>query len=131
MLPKFDPMLEPASLSRHTAVRSMNPIGTMQMLPSRRNAGTALVSGAASHGLLEEEAGAAGACGRGAGRLAGSVAARGTTAVVLATWPSCGKALTGASFVGVAAGIAAGAGALVEAACGWPSCRRSSLICCC
>ena len=39
MLPKFEPMLEPAFLSRQTAVRSMNPIGITQVLPSRMKAG--------------------------------------------------------------------------------------------
>ena len=50
MLPKLVPMLEPAFLSRHTAVRSMNPIGTRQVLPSRMKAGAG-PSGTASQGF--------------------------------------------------------------------------------
>src|SRR5690349_9219765 len=57
-LPKLEPMLEPAFLSRHTAVRSIKPIGTRQVLPSRMKAG-AWPSGTASQGFA---GGALGAC---------------------------------------------------------------------
>src|SRR6266849_8635624 len=58
MLPKLEPMLEPAFLSRQTAVKSINPMGTMHVLPSRINAGAG-PSGTASHGLV---GGAFGGC---------------------------------------------------------------------
>src|SRR5262249_38963918 len=51
MLPKFDPKLDPAFLSRQKVVRSMNPTGTRQVLPRRMNAGAG-PSGTASHGFL-------------------------------------------------------------------------------
>src|SRR5271165_651299 len=57
-LPKLEPMLEPAFLSRQTVVKSINPMGTRHVLPSRINAGAG-PSGTASHGFA---AGLAGAC---------------------------------------------------------------------
>src|SRR5690349_1085475 len=54
MLPKLEPMLEAAFLSRQKGVRSMNPMGTMQTLPIRRNVGMVL-SGSASQGFLLDE----------------------------------------------------------------------------
>src|SRR5580698_1062053 len=50
MLPKFEPMLEPAFLSRHRAVKSIKPMGTRHVLPSRMKAGAG-PSGTSSHGL--------------------------------------------------------------------------------
>src|SRR3974390_2313441 len=35
MLPKLDPIPDPAFLSRHTAVKSMNPTGVIDTLPIR------------------------------------------------------------------------------------------------
>src|SRR5665213_3594224 len=100
-LPKFVPMLEPAFLSRHTVVRSMKPIGTMQTLPSRRKGGTALASGGASQGLVGfVDADVGDFC----GRAAGSAAERGTIAVVLAIWPVDGKRLAGGSAAGALTG---------------------------
>src|ERR1019366_5483705 len=99
MLPKFEPMLDPAFLSRQYGVRSMNPMGTMQTLPIRRKVGMDL-SGSASHGFLEEPVAlGAEACGKGiAGRAmaTGSDLGRGTKPALLATSPRLRKVLTGA-----------------------------------
>src|ERR1700679_4126908 len=87
-------MLDPALLSRQYGVRSMNPIGTMQTLPSRRYAGTALPSGPFSHGLLPPPVAP---CGRGfgfaieTGSAEGSGAGPGITGVRLATLPRFGR----------------------------------------
>src|SRR5579862_6437554 len=74
-LPKFEPMLEPAFLSRHTEVRSMKPTGIKQVLPKRINAGDC-PSGFASQGLVEAVAGAA--CGIGSGEGVKATGAVGT-----------------------------------------------------
>src|ERR1700724_1802904 len=88
MLPKFEPMLEPAFLSRHTAVRSINPIGTRHVLPSRMNAGV-WPSGFASHGFADAAFGACDALLTAAtGAAATGVGAGGMNGVVLATSPS-------------------------------------------
>src|SRR5579862_8519752 len=92
MFPKFEPMPEPPEfLSRHTNVASINPMGTMQVLPSRMKAGAG-PSGTASQGLV---AAPAGACGCTALRIddgRGAIAeeddeADGITGVALATSP--------------------------------------------
>src|ERR1700733_4356449 len=72
----------------------MNPIGTMQTLPSRRYAGTAFPSGPASHGLLPPPVAP---CGRGfgfaieTGIAEGGGAGPGITGVRLATLPRLGR----------------------------------------
>src|SRR5580700_7712746 len=91
-LPKLEPMLDAAFSERQNGVRSINPIGTMQTLPSRRYAGTALPSGPASHGLLPPPVAP---CGRGfgfamEGIAEGSGAGPGITGVRLATLPRFG-----------------------------------------
>src|SRR5579864_1451386 len=98
-LPKFVPMLEPAFLSRQMAVRSIKPIGIIQVLPSRINAGL-WPSGTASQGLLAGAEGfAAAACGAGEGEAmgAGSGAAGGSTGTALATCPRLGSGVAGAA----------------------------------
>src|SRR5690348_8684208 len=98
MLPKLEPMLDPAFLSRQKGVRSMNPMGTMQTLPSRRKEGMVL-SGSASQGFWAEPVALGADCGKGiAGRAlaTGTVAECGRIAVVLATWPRLRNVLTGA-----------------------------------
>src|SRR5579863_4261940 len=85
-LPKLEPMLDPAFLSRQKGVRSMKPIGTTQTLPSLIYAGVT-ASGPASQGL--PGAPPAGACGRGiaTGIAATGRGAMGMIGVVEATWP--------------------------------------------
>src|SRR5712691_2880720 len=103
MLPKLLPILEAAFLSRHTAVRSMKPTGTRQVLPSRMKAGVG-PSGFASHGFLGAAAGACSALlAAGTGAVAGA-GAGGINGVVLAISPSAllrGKAKSRFSGAGV------------------------------
>src|ERR1700733_6691910 len=86
MLPKLEPMLEPAFLSRQTVVKSINPMGTKHVLPSRINAGAG-PSGTASQGLAGGEAGACAGSIIGAAKGAGA-GAGGMYGVVLATSPN-------------------------------------------
>src|SRR5579864_6356067 len=98
-------MLDPSFLSRQNGVISMNPMGTIQTLPSRRKVGMVPL-GSASHGfLVAPEVASGDACGRGsAGRAralaTGTVAECGSIAVVLATWPRLRKVLTGVGSTG-------------------------------
>src|SRR5215472_12001805 len=85
MLPKLLPRLEPAFLSRHTAVRSINPMGTRHVLPSRINAGAG-PSGFASHGFADAALGACAALVTGIAKAVAAGAA-GMYGVVLATSP--------------------------------------------
>src|ERR1022692_1334534 len=62
-LPKLEPMLDPAFLSRQKGVKSIKPMGTIQTLPSRKKVGMVL-SGSASQGFA---AVVAAACGTGSG----------------------------------------------------------------
>src|ERR1039458_9752132 len=82
MLPKLEPRLEAAFLSRQTDVKSINPIGTKQVLPSRMNAGVG-PSGVASQGLgAVVDCCAALSTGMATGAIEGMIG------VVLATSPS-------------------------------------------
>src|ERR1700733_3013585 len=66
-LPKLEPMLDPAFLSRQKGVKSINPMGTRQTPPSRKKVGTVL-STSASQGFWAEPVGLGGAaCGTGSG----------------------------------------------------------------
>src|SRR5580693_4471040 len=79
-LPKLEPMLDPAFLSRQNGTRSMKPMGVMQTLPSLMYAGVT-ASGPASHGL--PEAPPAGACGRGIATALGyATAGMGATGMI-------------------------------------------------